>query len=185
MSKELPLADYVPLDQRGERVELVDDLAPVVDRLTQVLPAEKIWKMFSSTPNETGGRAVFPYCRVDNAVLCVRNWIWLATNYNPTPEKIAEYYQNASRQAFEALTWVEIGFQGLQNLATNKASVNWTSAVGHFVNDEERARGIMTTGKEMYDSCLRDFVEFRNGRELRDDDFSRFNLEHLLQTIPR
>lgn len=184
-SKESALIEYVPVDQREDtRIKLIDELAPVVTRLAGILPSEKIWELFHSMPDETGGRISFPYCRVDNTVISVSDEIVMANRFNLTPKELEECYQKASKDAFCALTWVEIGFQGLQNLATNKASVNWTSDVGHSVSDEERARGIMASGKKMYENCLRDYVQFRTKRGLRDDDFSKYNLEHLLQTIP-
>ena len=97
-----------------------------------------------------------------------------------SPEKYQEWYERGCKQAFEALLWVEIGFQGLENLAKSPASSNWTTAVGHFVNDEERAGGIMTKGKEMFDVCLTKFAKFRREKGIKDDYFSQYGVEYLL-----
>jgi hypothetical protein len=138
---------------------------------------------FSSTSSETGGVIVFPYSRVDASVVIARDYVWMIDHFSATGDKLAEYYQSATIQAFEALVWVEIGFQGLQNLAKSRASVNWTTAVGHHVTDEQRAMGIMTSGKKMYDECLGCFVSFRKRSGITEDIFSKYNLTYLLDTI--
>lgn len=111
-----------------------------------------------------------------------RTWAYLARNRkNRETNQPDDDYRQAAEAAFKALVWVEIGFEGLQNLAVNRASINWTSSVGHIVTDEERARGIMTGGKELYDDCLKDFAELRVERGVDDDIFAEHGLENLLE----
>ncbi len=179
--KESLLNQFVPPDGREEEIELTEELLPVLERISEVIPPDKIWELFSSSPSETGGRIVFPYSRVDAAVISSRDLIYILTNYNLTEEKLQENYRRASVSALEALTWVEIGFQGLENLAISPASKNWTSAVGHHVTDKERAIGIMTGGKKLYEGCLREFVRYRSQQGITNDCFTEYGLEYLLE----
>ena len=154
----------------------------MVARLSEVLPPEEIWKMFSSRPAETDGRINFPYSRVDALVIALQQDMWAINYYKElTSQEVYYYFLRGSRNAFEALTWVEIGFQGLHNLATSDASRNWTSEVGHRLNDEERARRIMTSGKEMYDKHLGSFARYRYENNMKGDDFEKYGLEYLLE----
>jgi hypothetical protein len=179
----IELNEYAPQELKGANLDLQHDLAEVVQRLSQVLPPNKIWELFSSTPQETGGRIVFPYSRVDSCLIVARDSIWMLDHYKGqlTPEEISEVFLRGSNQAFEAVTWVEIGFQGLQNLAVSDASRNWTSGVGHRVTDEERAERIMISGKEMYHDFLSSFAMYRKDNNMGGDLFEEFGLEHLLE----
>jgi len=175
------LSYYLPKENPEVKIELWDELSPVVERISQVLPPEVLWDLFSSSPTQTGGRIVFPYCRVDNAVMIAGDYSYMFEEYGKTLSESNRWYQAASAQAFKALVWVEIGFEGLENLAKSKASVNWTTAVGHFVDDEQRATRIMTTGKEMYEECLRQFVSFRRAAGVSEDLFTQYGVEYLLE----
>ena len=176
------LSNFLPGEGLDVEVKIREELAPVVERISKIIPPDLLWDIFSSTPNETRGRIVFPYSRIDSAVIVARSVVILLDDYKDqcTPKEFKEWYERGCIQAFEALLWVEVGFEGLENLARSSASENWTSAVGHFVNDEERVQGIMTAGKEMFDDCLRRFVEFRNRKKITDDYFTRYGVEHLL-----
>jgi uncharacterized alpha/beta hydrolase family protein len=88
----------------------------------------------------------------------------------------------AAKNVFKALVWIEIGFQGLQNLAVSRASVNWTSAVGHSVNNKQRAEKIMTSGKEMLYEKIKDFVTLRKKYNIKEDIFSKYKVEYLLDS---
>ena len=88
--------------------------------------------------------------------------------------------KQASKQAMIVGLWVEVGFEGLKNLAVHPASKNWTSGVGHFVTDEERANGIMNGGKIFYNKVLREFVKFRDSHNITDDCFTQHGLEDFL-----
>lgn len=180
MCEKLDLAGYIPEGKKGEKIKLWEYLAPVVGRISQILPPPKVWGFFSSTPGETGGEIVFPYSRVDSLLIESRDYIYLLTNYENSQRKTEKYYAAASLSAFRALVWVEIGFQGLENLAKSRASVNWTSGVGHFVNDEERAIGIVTRGAKLYKDCLGDFVKFRSQQGITTDCFTEYRVEYLL-----
>ena len=179
------LSKYVPGKALEAEVILVEKLAPVIERIGQFLPDDVLWDMFSSGPTETGGKIRFPYSRVDSAVIIARDRVWMLDHCRDkfTPEEFQECYEKACIQALKALLWVEIGFQGLENLAISPASRNWTSVVGHFVNDEERAKRIMTTGKAMYVDCLRKFIDFREREGITDDLFVEYGVEYLLETI--
>lgn len=180
MSREL--GKFVPPELVHERVEVNQGMAPIVERISQYLPQEKVWEHFSSTPQETGGVRRFPYYRVDTGLICCRDYLWMIDNaMAKSPEKEQQYYGEASDKAMEVALWVEVGFEGLQNLAVHPASKNWTSGVGHFVNDEQRAKGIMTNGKEFYDSVMRGFVDFRDRRRITEDCFTEIHLDPILQ----
>ena len=181
---EIPflLNAFLPKKDLGVKIEIEEELAPVVERISKIIPPDLLWDIFSSTPEETGGRITFPYSRVDIAVINTRDTVYLLEKFGKkySPEEFQEWYRRGSKQAFEALVWIEIGFQGLENLAKSPASKNWTSAVGHSVNAEERAKRIMTTGKEMFDECLKEFVRFRKKEGIKDDYFTQYGVEYLL-----
>jgi hypothetical protein len=176
------LSRYLPEKKPEVEVELREELAPVVERIGKVLPPELIWKMYSSFPGETGGKILFPYCRVDTSVIISRDLvdklILDGDKYNR--EEYQEKYNAACQQAFEALVWVEVGFQGLENLARNRFSTYWTAGLGHFIDDEQRVQGILKEGREFYEDCLRRFVSFRKNANIKQDLFSEHGLGYLL-----
>lgn len=159
---------YIPQETSIAPIETRDYLAPVVARIARFLPPEKIWEFFSSAPGETGGVIRFPYCRVDSALINCRDYLDM------------NMYEKASLQAMRAILWVEIGFQGLENLAYDPASKNWTSGVGHFVDDQERARRIIVNGKDKFEKTLHEFVTYRDTHQINDDCFTDYELETIL-----
>jgi len=183
MVERRSLRKFLPEEDIGARIEVREDLTPVIERISEVVPSGVLWEFFSSSPTETGGRVVFPYLRVDAQALTCRNYIELLKNHGEevSPEKRQEWYLRASQSAFKTLLWVEVGFQGLANLARHPVSVNWTSAVGHFVSDKEREEGIMSGGKKLFESCLGEFVSFRRENRISDDCFSQYGAEYLLE----
>jgi len=180
-SKEL--ITLIPDTIEVRAVTLNEELFPVVERISKFIPPTEIWRLFSSSPSETGGKATFPYSRIDSSVIVARDYAYLLRKYGTQRDesKYKEWYRIGSEQAFEALVWVEIGFEGLENLAHSPASRNWTSEVGHHVTPEERAIGIMTDGKQMYEKCLKSFVGYRQENNIHDDIFSQYGLEYLLE----
>ncbi len=86
-------------------------------------------------------------------------------------EIFREKYTQASIAAFRVVVWVEIGFQGLDNLIEHPASLNWSQ--------------IRATGKEMYVNQLRDFVRFRDQNQITEDIFTRYRVEYLLDRFQR
>lgn len=164
--------------EQSEELRIDEALLPVIERISRYLPEEEVRRRFTSAPQSTGGISRFPYFRVDLPPLYIgRDYL---DDPGPISEEIQDYYNNASNYAMEAILWVEIGFQGLENLAVSPASKNWTTNVGHFVDDKQRAKGIMTEGKKVYDSFLRKFAQFRTSHGITDDCFAKFHLEHLL-----
>ncbi|HAV14929.1 MAG TPA: hypothetical protein DCX25_01215 [Candidatus Pacebacteria bacterium] len=83
-SKDL-LLEYVP-QEAYERapVKVSEDLLSVVERIARVLPPEKVWKWFSSTPGETRREIRFPYARIDALTLATEITIDTLTIYPPT-----------------------------------------------------------------------------------------------------
>lgn len=59
MTERLDLTRFVPEDQRGTAIELEEELAPVVDRISQVLPVSKVWELFLSDPGAFVGKECF------------------------------------------------------------------------------------------------------------------------------
>ena len=183
MTLDNNLMRYIPKQDLGAEVEVREEYALVVQRISEVIPDNLLWKIFSSIPNETRGRIIFPYSRIDSALIVARDYADLleSSRERISPEKFKEWYDSGCIQAFEALLWVEIGFQGLENLAKSLASKNWTSGVGHSVNDEERAQRIMTEGNKLYNECLSKFAQFRRKEGITDDYFGQYKVEHLLE----
>ncbi len=180
--KPFSLISFLPKEELNVEIEIEEYLAPVIKRISEIIPPDLLWEMFSSRPKETGGKIVFPHSRVDSSLIAARNAISSVKMYGHkhTPEWRREQYDSACFQAFGALLWVEIGFEGLENLAKSPASVNWTSGVGHFVNDQEREKGILTTGRVMFDENTSNFVRFRKEQEIKNDYFSLYKVEYLL-----
>jgi hypothetical protein len=180
MSAEL--GKFVPLELVNERVSVNESMVPIIGRISQYLASEKVWEYFSSMPETTGGVRRFPYFRVDNRLFCCDSYLSVIKHcVELVTDEEVEDYRKASEIAMKIALWVEVGFEGLQNLAIHPASKNWTSGVGHFVNDEQRAKGIMTNGKEYYESVMREFVGFRDARQITDDCFTTYNLEGILE----
>lgn len=173
---------FIKYNSLGKELEIREELEPVVQRIAKVLPVEVIWDMYSSTPEETGGRVIFPYSRVDSSVIVSQNCIHLCRQYLIEGNRVQaeKLYKDASMQAMEALVWIEIGFLGLENLAKSDASRNWTSAVGHNVGNRQREIGILTTGREMMTEKLKDFVEYRQEHEVKNDCFDKYGVAYLL-----
>jgi len=177
------LSRYGPKKSRGVEIEIRDELAPVVERISQVLPPELLWDLFSSTPSETDERIVFPYCKPDSKVLTAGSNIdlLLSLGHEYGDGAYDEWYKRATRRVFSALVWVEIGFEGLENLARSRASVSWTLGVKKFVDDDQRAREIMTSGKKMYEECLKYYASFREKFGVGEDFFTQYKVEYLLE----
>ena len=172
------LGQFLPKKDLGAKVEIRKELAPVVERISKIIPPDLLWSIFASHPNETGGTIVFPYFRLDSSLLVSRQ-IVADLGKNGKEYSLEEYrklYMEACRESFGALLWIETGFQGLENLATSPASRN----LGWFSNAEERAKGIMSGGKKLFDECLRKFVAFRDKAGITDDYFSQYGVEYLL-----
>jgi hypothetical protein len=176
-----PLAAYTPDTGIHAPVEIREYLHPVVENISEVLPQDEIWKLFSSTPGETSGKIAFPYCRIDAEILSARDSVWSIDKYKWTGKKAESTYSMGSEAAFKALVWVEIGFGGLEHLAYSDASTGWTSGIGHIMTNEERAKKILTKGKDMYNECLTTFTKFRMRNKKREDLFTIYNLEQLLE----
>ena len=181
------LSTFIPTtlnhrDSENPKIKLCSELGYVVTRISDVLPKEKIWELFSSNVEATRGKIKFPYCRVDSAMMKSNSWAELAEN--PLYQQyFEENYKEACKAAMAAIVWVEIGFRGIENLAISLASVNWTTRIGHLVSSEERAQKIMSEGKEWYDEFKKKFSIFRNKYKIADDCFTLYKIEHLLPSI--
>lgn len=124
---------------------------------------------------------MFPYCRVDAELFACNNDISaIASLRKFEPDQVPEVYQEVSLAAFKALLWVEVGFQGLENLAVSPASRNWTSGSGHHATDEAGAQWVLTRGAGVYKECLQEFVGLRDQLGITDDCFNEYRVEYLL-----
>jgi hypothetical protein len=173
------LSYFLKISKDKTPIDLQKELMPVVERIEKNIPSKVTRKLFSSSKNETGGKIKFPYCRVDSN-LSIIDMMCSHTFKNNSRSEKRKRYQRACKYAFKVLVWVEIGFGGLENLAKNRASVNWTAGVGHLVNDEERVVGIMTAGQSQYERALKAFVSYRLENGIKSDLFSKYKLEFLL-----
>lgn len=174
------LSSYPPEQDLGPEVIFDSELEWVVNNLRRRLEPEQIWELFASSPRATGGKIRFPYCRVDSSVGIASEALSLIVDNSCIEITENEWYKMASKNAFRALLWVEVGFEGLDNLAVSSASRSWTSAVGHSVSDEERTERIKKEGREMYQDCLRRFIEFRKNAGITYDIFTQNGAEDLL-----
>jgi len=170
---------FVP-PKTGEII-LNDDLAAVIERISEVLPAEAVWRYFSSSPSETGGIKEFPYCRIDGLMYAAHQYMGGIEELKAMGGDFDHAYKGATETAMKILLWVEVGFQGLENLAKSPASKNWTSGVGHSATDSERELKINTEGKKMYQAFLTRFITFRRNFKMSGDCFDEYKLEHLLE----
>lgn len=181
MKETFILRDYVPKDLSSSNIEFQDDLLHIIRRIAKTIPSKSVWEFFSSSPQETGGKINFPYFRVDKTLSTMNIDIYILTKMSPNPEEDKEVYNQLSSLALQTILWVDVGFEGLENLARSKASVNWTTGVGHFPeSDEKRAEGIIEYGNVVYPKTIRKFERLRNKLKISDDCFSNFNLDYLL-----
>jgi len=121
--------------------------ADVVFRLGKVLPLHVMLDWFSSRPNETGGKAKYPYKRIDINLVSISDLLKLIEIKKKDREK-RERYEQASIIMAKILTWIDIGWNGIENFASNPdATRSWTTGPGHFRNGEERARYIVSEGR--------------------------------------
>lgn len=181
MNEIVGLGGFIPPDQI-DKIVICADLAPVVERISGKLPPSKVWELFHNEPEARAGRIYFPYYRVDVAVIYARNLVWVTEQRQSIPEQFAENYQEASLLAFGALVWTEIGYQGLEHLASNRDSgsfVAFSSAFEHE-NNAQRAERILTKGAKLYEDCLRSFTTFRTKHGITSDCFTEYRLEYLL-----
>ena len=179
MKEKSYLKGFVPKDQVD--VQINTYLEAVTQRIASLIPHNVIYELYHSSPTETGGRSRFPYCRVDSELINSRDGVYVFEQFGAKDEEdFKRIYEAVTTSAFKAIVWVEIGFQGLDNLAESHASKNWTSGVGHFVDDQQRAIGIKTTGREMYEQMLGVFVQFRDANKVEGDIFCRHKAEGLL-----
>lgn len=157
--------------------------ADVVYRLGQTLPLDVMFDWFSSTPNETGGKAKFPYQRIDSNLIVAKDYLYLIDRVKEDGKR-KEYYEQATRSVARALIWIDIGWGGLENFASNpNATVNWTSGPGHSADAEGRARWIVTEGREWIDKVVGEYNQARstyNPKFGGNDVFRKYRIEHLL-----
>ena len=176
------LEGYVPDKKPNEKLELRSDLLPVVSRISEIIPPSLVWIFYSSAPNETGGRIIFPYHRVDTSLTESRDYT-VHIRRSDSIEKSRRYYKLASTEAFKTLLWVEIGFQGLSNLLKSPAARNWSVlGSGSYSEDdnEEIIEKRYKQAKKLYENCLGEFAKYRKEKNIEDDLFSQFKAENLI-----
>ncbi len=169
---------YCP-DNTFLEVEFRPKLLPVIRRIGEYLSPEKVWKHFLSSPSVNGGVSIFPYLRVDSAFFFINGICSLFEKY-PEEADQQEWYRKVSEKAMCVILWIEVGFQGLGNLAKDDASRSWTGGVGHFLTDKERAKEIMDDGRLWYDETMSRFVLLRDQLGIENDCFTRHELEGFL-----
>jgi len=155
----------------------------VVYRLGQALPIDVMFDWFSSTPDQTGGKAQFPYQRIDSNLVSIRNCLGFMERAKEDGEK-KKYYEQVTGQVARTLSWIDIGWNGLENFASNPdATVNWTSGPDHSADAEARARWIVTEGKQWIDQVVEKYKKARSTYDRKfggNDVFRKYKIEHLL-----
>ena len=86
-------------------VKIPEELLPVVSRLADVIPADVLWELFSSFPSETGGKVLFPYCRVDASLITAKDNIDLLRVPDRNFDKL---YKKTSELVFKVLIWITL-----------------------------------------------------------------------------
>jgi len=153
----LELQKFAPPESSGKQVQYDESLLPVVERIARVLPKEKVWEYFYDD------KYGFPYLRGNLSLILIDDYLEL----HVAERDSAEWYKSMSEEALKVLVWVEIGFEGLDNLAASPASRNWES--------------IKTHGRSQYEERLRRFADFRKTYPGKDTDcFAQYGLEYLL-----
>lgn len=170
------LRGFVPADFRRD-VNFVLEIVPAIRNLSAKLPRDRIWDAYSTAkyPGQTGGRVLFPYYRVDTS-LAVCEMALMRVEHTKTTEQAVDTYSDATATAFNTVAWIEVGFGGLEQLMSNRAAVRNTTAG----NDEMHNKAVLLSLKQQYERVMGTFVQTRVDRGIVDDDFARFNLEHLL-----
>lgn len=176
------LAEFIPpRDTLRADVTVKTALIPIVQRIAEVVPNDVIWDVFSSAPNQSNGKIEFPFARPDTSLMNCRNLSFLLTlnEQTYTPKQFQEHYRTACKEAFRALVWIEVGFQGMDNYAASPASGVWTSE-GHGLTPVQREHALKTDGRKHMREDLQQFVQFRESHHIIDDLFSQCGVEYLL-----
>lgn len=145
----------------------------VATRLLAKFPRERVEQLYTSQESETGGQKLFPYFRLDKAMLTYYLSTHALQDVDENSYGIPELldYQTARMRAFAIAAWVEIGCGGMDNLAQSDLSKNWTFiSGGHFISEQERAPLILAEGAEDYRKMMQHYVALRSVWEQRLSD---------------
>lgn len=172
------LRSFIPPDVKNIKLNK-DYFKPVINKIAQVLPKEEIFRLFTSVAEQAGGTPEFPFCVVDGSILDASQAVDVLETYTDTNNpRWSALYQVASKEAFKALVWVEVGFEGFENFAKSPAAESWTAS-GYDFTPENRAL-MLTEGKEIYKSRLERFTHYRSSHAVPKDLFDTYHLESLL-----
>lgn len=179
------LRSLVPQSEAHKPLKIDETLLFVVQRIAEVLPAEKVWEYFVSDPTQAGGRGTvlrFPYLRLDACFYGIHDKLALYSIYMKKEDlgKMKSAYKKASEYALRALLWIDVGFEGFEKYAVSSHTSNWN--VG--VDAETRALEIKTMGRRIFDERLGEFKVFRDMYPERNSDcFAEYHLEELLDRV--
>lgn len=170
------LSRFIP-ESFKKQVHFVPEVIPAIKSLSRQLPTDRIWDAYSTAryPGQTGGRVVFPYYRIDTS-LAVCEMALMRAEGAKTVERATKVYKEAAASALDTVAWIEVGFGGLEKLMQNRSAVRNTTAG----DDEKHNKAVLLSLQQQYRRVLGGFVQTRIDRGITDDDFARFNLEHLL-----
>jgi len=170
------LRGFVPTDFRRD-VNFVPEIVPAIQNLSAKLPRDRIWDAYSTAkyPGQTGGRVLFPYYRVDTSLAVCEMAVMRAEHAKTTEQAVATHI-DATISAFNTVAWIEVGFGGLEQLMSNRSAVRNTTAGDYEMHN----KAVLLSLKQQYERVMGTFVQARVDRGIVYDDFTRFNLEHLL-----
>jgi hypothetical protein len=177
MSEGSELHKFVPDNAKSKPLDIISDLAPVVQRIQTVLPDSAIWELFSTKPEASGGQVRFPSLRVDSNLMACSETLDLAA-YAPQSQ-FKEKYERACKSAFRVTVWIEVGFEGFDNYAANQGSRDWTAHGHFFATEQERIDTLKLQGAPYYRNIIRKFAQFRLAHGITEDYFTQYGLEHL------
>jgi len=150
----------------------------VIFRLGKVLPTSVMLDWFSNNQE-----MIFPFLRVDSKLIVIRDDLdLLQLDKNDDARK--KRYEYITQLIAKTLTWIDIGWGGLEKFAASDSSKSWTSGAGNEANAKERAQYILTEGKKRIDQVV---AKYRVAREIYDpkygdtDVFRQYNIEYLLR----
>lgn len=158
----------------------------VIGKIGNVLPNDAMLDWFTSNPNSTGKVNLFPYFRVDTALIAIDAEISnlpLFDDVNVTKE----VYQKITMLCAQTLVWVDVGFTSFHDLVSFfDASENWTGLDSDSTNLDKKIKETADKANMWLCDTVKSYVQARQkyGQEFglgNEDPFHKYCIEYLLE----
>ena len=170
------------------------ELREVVFRLGERIEPQAMLDFFTADTQQNGGKAVFPYCRVDMQIFVIREATAKAMSGRFEKKFQIEGFERASRACVKTLLWVDTGFVGMGNYSDSPTSSDFTGFNEIVISRAESARAkrrawFETEGETLLTGVVRKFSEARErfmpilGRD--KDLFEKHGVVDLLENRVR